>query len=135
MRRLACRKRCCILGFTRNPPCFVGWVLVHCPLYPRKQSWFRVFLRNQSEGFASIRTRQSFESAVSESRFHDLKPDKAVLTVCLVPERDRGLDLNAIHGKLPPLLETIGDYEPEADRHTEISLAEGLSWKSVLDID
>src|SRR5664280_1059943 len=59
MRRLACRKRFCILGFTRNPPCFVGWVLVHCPLYPRKQGWFRVFLRNQSEGFASIRTSRA----------------------------------------------------------------------------
>jgi len=79
--------------------------------------------------------RQSFESAVSESRFHDLKPDKAVLAVCLVPERDCGLNLNAIHGILPPLLETVGHYESETDRYTEISLAEGPSGKSVLDID
>jgi hypothetical protein len=80
-------------------------------------------------------SRQSFESAVSESRFHDLKPDKAVLAVCLVPEGGRGLDLNAIHGMLPPLLETTGQYEPETDRYTEISAAEGPSGKSVLDID
>lgn len=91
--------------------------------------------RVQTSAMRFQQIRETFESAVTDGGFHDLKPDKAVLAVCLVPERGRGLDLNSIHGMLPPLLETTGDYEPETDRHTEISLAEGPSWKSVLDID
>src|SRR3989304_6003936 len=54
IRRLACRKRFDILCFTRNPPCFVEWVCSTCPLYPRKQGWFRVFSSNQRERFACL---------------------------------------------------------------------------------
>jgi hypothetical protein len=51
--------------------------------------------------------RESFESAVIDGSFHDLKPDKPILAVCLALERGRVLDLISIHGMLPPLLETM----------------------------
>ena len=50
MRRLLCSILFRILTFTRNPPCFVGWVYVSCPLYPQKQGWFRVFYAIRLKG-------------------------------------------------------------------------------------
>ena len=48
-------------------------------------------------------TRRSFESAVSESSFHGLISDRAILAVCLVPDIVYRLDRKSIHGTLPPL--------------------------------
>ena len=74
IRRLACRKRFDILFLTRNPPCFVDWVCSTHPLYPRKQGRFRVFLCNQHERFACLRTSASCTSLVrSWRRFESLK--------------------------------------------------------------
>ena len=79
--------------------------------------------------------RESFESAVMRGGFHELMPDRAVLAVCLVPETLHKLDRAMIHHSLPPLLHEDRRWEPEIDRHTEISLAEGESWKTVLDVN
>jgi hypothetical protein len=80
-------------------------------------------------------TRQSFESAVSESSFHGLISDRAILSVCLVPEKVYRLDRKSIHGTLPPLVHENLDCQWDTDRHTEISVAERGPWKSVLDVD
>ncbi len=79
--------------------------------------------------------RQSFESAVSKSNFHDVLSDRAVLAVCLVPDIVHKLDRESIHGTLPPLAHENLDCRWDTDRHTEISVAERRPWKSVLDVD
>jgi hypothetical protein len=79
--------------------------------------------------------RQSFESVVSKSGFHDLIADRAVLAVCLAPDTRYKLDRKSIRGVLPPLAHEDLHCQSSTDRYTEISVAEHGPWKSVLDVD